>query len=58
MVIMKNYDNVIKYLQLALKECGTFNETESLRSLIRGVIAGFEKITKNYHSHTQKKQLN
>lgn len=45
---MKNYDNVIKYLQLALKECGTSNETESLRSLIRGVIAGFEKITKKH----------
>lgn len=45
---MKNYDNVIKYLQLALKECGTSNETENLRNLIRGTISGFDKLTKKY----------
>lgn len=43
---MKNYENIIKYLQLALKECKSSTDTDNLRHLIYVTISGFEKLIK------------
>lgn len=43
---MKNYDDVIKHLNMALVSCKNTNETESLRVLIKQIIFSFEKLIK------------
>jgi|694.fasta_scaffold20833_10 hypothetical protein len=48
MVKVKNYEDVLKYLNLALKSCKDNNETESLKVLIKQIIFSFEKLIKKH----------
>lgn len=45
---MNNYEDVLKYLNLALKNCRNTNETEGLRNLIKQLIINFEKLIKKH----------
>jgi hypothetical protein len=53
MVKAKNYNNVIKYLQLAYKNCEQSQETQNLKVLIKNIIVSFEKLVKKNEKKTQ-----
>lgn len=40
----KNYENVVKYLDLAIKNCGSSSETDKLKFLIKNIIFEFNKL--------------
>jgi hypothetical protein len=39
-----NYDAVIHYLELAHRNCGSSNESENLKKIIRSLISNFDKL--------------
>ena len=45
---MKNYEDVLKHLNLALNSCRDSSETENLRVLIKQIIINFEKLIKKH----------
>lgn len=52
---MNHYNTVVHHLELAYKNCGSSNESNALKNIIKNLISNFNKLTVKNKRRTDRK---